>query len=80
MIDVSSSKPILEPNANSDRLSSSDVTNADVKNLSSNRLGYIIRMSNMKHVVVDKLLIDKIRNELVRRGDYEAEINRRSPH
>ena len=52
----------------------------DVKNLSSVKLGYIIRLNSSINVLVDKIFIDEVTNELVSRGHYEPELERRLPH
>ena len=52
----------------------------DVTNLSSVKLGYIIRLNSSMNVLVDKSFIDEVTNELVSRGHYEPELERRLPH
>jgi hypothetical protein len=52
----------------------------DVKNLSSVKLGYIIRLNTRFNVLVDKSFIDEVTEELVNRGHYKPELERRLPH
>ena len=52
----------------------------DVKNLSSVKLGYILRLNSNISVLVDKCFIDEVTNELVSRGHYKPELERLLPH
>ncbi len=54
--------------------------NIDVSNLSSFKLGYLMRMSRVKNVSLDRRFVREIRKELMNRGHYETELNRKAPH
>ena len=52
----------------------------DIQNLSSFKLGYLIRLSNVANVTMDTEFIKEIRTELIERGHYNSEIKRQLPH
>ena len=58
----------------------SSTIDSDVSSLSSQKLGYILKLSTLENVAVEQGFLNEVRHELIARGHLEQEAERQHPH